>query len=205
MKPAKQPYHHGDLYQSLIDASKEILQTSGLDALSMRNLAEKTNVSRAAPYHHFKDKHALLCAIAEDGFLQQDILLGKIIDNSDEQDQVASFENFVLAYLHFATNNQEQYDLMYGGAIWKHGKATQRLDQAAKSSFKLWLTQIDKLQLAGILKQNATPLRLAQVTWATLHGLCRLSNDGIYVNPKDIDEMGRSAVRLLLDASGATE
>lgn len=198
MKPAKQPYHHGDLYQSLIDASKEILQTSGLDSLSMRNLAEKTNVSRAAPYHHFKDKHALLCAIAEDGFLQQDVLLAKIIDDNGAEDPIKGFESFVLAYLHFATKNPEQYDLMYGGAIWKYGKATQSLDLAAKSSFKLWLTQIEKLQRDGILKQNATPLRLAQVTWATLHGLCRFSNDGIYVNPNDIDEMGRSAVRLLL-------
>jgi AcrR family transcriptional regulator len=201
MKPAKQQYHHGDLYQSLIHASKQILQTSGLDSLSMRNLAEMTNVSRAAPYHHFKDKHALLCAIAEDGFLQQDVLLAKIIDKGGEKDPIKGFEDFVLAYLRFATNNQEQYDLMYGRAIWKYGKATENLDIAAKRSFKLWLSRIEKLQLAGIFKQNATPLRLAQVTWATIHGLCRLSNDGIYVDPEDIDEMGRSAVKLLLSTS----
>ncbi len=198
MKPAKQQYHHGDLYQCLIDASKEILQTSGLGALSMRNLAEKTSVSRAAPYHHFKDKHALLCAIAEDGFLQQDVLLAKIIGKNGEEDPIKGFENFVLAYLQFAADNQEQYDLMYGGAIWKSGEVTPGLDAAAKSSFKLWLSQIEKLQRDMILKQGVSPLRLAQVTWATLHGLCRLSNDGIYVNPKDINDMGRTAVKLLL-------
>ncbi|MEJ2528498.1 MAG: TetR/AcrR family transcriptional regulator [Gammaproteobacteria bacterium] len=198
MKPAKQQYHHGDLYQSLIDASKEILQANGFGALSMRNLAEKTNVSRAAPYHHFKDKHALLCAIAEDGFLQQDILLAQIIGNSGEKDPIKGFEEFVVAYLKFAADNKEQYDLMYSGAIWKSGEVTPSLDAAAKSSFKLWLSQIEKLQQDGILKQGVSPLRLAQVTWATLHGLCRLSNDGIYVNPKDIDDMGRAAVKLLL-------
>ncbi len=201
MKPAKQQYHHGDLYQSLIAASKEILQTDGISSLSMRNLAEKTNVSRGAPYHHFKNKNALLSAIAEDGFLHQDALLVKIIKNSNEVDPVIRFEKFVLAYLHFAAGNPEQYDLMYGSEIWKSGKATESLDLAAKASFKLWLSEIEKLQHDAILKQGVTPLRLAQVTWATLHGLCRLSNDGIYVNPKDIDEMGRSAVKLLLNVS----
>lgn len=199
MKQAKQHYHHGDLYQSLIDTSKQILKTEGLGSLSMRNLAEKTNVSRTAPYHHFKDKHALLCAIAEDGFLQQDALLAMIIDCNDEKDTIFRFESFVLSYLHFATNNQEQYDLMYGREIWKCGKATPSLDLAAKNSFKLWRTYVEKLQLDGILIQNTIPLRLAQVTWAALHGLCQLSNDGIYADPDDIDEMARSAVKLLLN------
>jgi AcrR family transcriptional regulator len=198
MKKEKQPYHHGDLRPSLIKAAKEILQTSGLNALSIRKLAEKTNVSRAAPYHHFKDKNELLCAIAEDGFLQQDALIENVLISSNENDPTERFEKFILAFLRFASDNKEQYDLMYGGTIWKNGVPTETLSDVSKTSFKLWLGEIDKLQQAGVLKQTAPALRLAQVTWATLHGLCNLSNDRIYIDPKDIDDMGRTAVRLLI-------
>jgi AcrR family transcriptional regulator len=198
MKMEKQPYHHGDLRLSLIRAAKEILQTSGLTSLSIRKLAEKTNVSRAAPYHHFKDKNELLCAVAEEGFLHQDALIKKELTASEETNLNKRFEKFILAYLRFASENKEQYDLMYGATIWKKGKATKTLIKISKASFKLWLREIEKLVKAGVIKQDSTALRLAQVTWATLHGLCQLSNDRVYIDPNDIDDMGRTVVRLLL-------
>lgn len=188
-------YHHGDLNQTLIAAAKGILQRTGLASLSMRKLAEDTGVSRSAPYHHFKDKKALLCAIAEDGFKQQDKLLEGMIDSDDA---ILRFESFVVAYVHFAAKHPEQYDLMYGGEIWKSNNATASLDDAAKKSFKCWVSEVSKLQEQGVLTEDVTSLRLAQVMWATLHGLCRLLNDGIYIDPNDIDEMGRTAVKLLL-------
>lgn len=202
MKADKQPYHHGDLHKCLITAAKEILITSGLNSLSIRKLAEKTNVSRAAPYHHFKDKNELLCAIAEDGFLQQDALLEKEFSRKTENDPIIRLERFILAYLRFASENQEQFDLMYGGTIWKGGRPTASLSRVSKISFKRWLNEIKSLQLKGVLKQNVPPLRLAQVTWATLHGLCHLSKDRIYIDPEEIDEMGRTAARLLLSSNG---
>ena len=42
----------------------------GLNQLLMRKLAETAGVSRTAAYQHFKDKRALLIAIAQDGFDQ---------------------------------------------------------------------------------------------------------------------------------------
>jgi AcrR family transcriptional regulator len=199
MKKEKQPYHHGDLRLSLIRAAKEILYTSGLNALSIRKLAEKTSVSRAAPYHHFKNKNELLCAIAEDGFHQQDALIERELVSSEETDPTLRFEKFILAFLRFASENKEQYDLMYGGTIWKNATPTKSLSDISKNSFKLWLREIEKLQQAGALKKTAPALRLAQVTWATLHGLCHLSNDRIYIDPKDVEDMGLTTVKLLLN------
>lgn len=201
MKASKQPYHHGDLKLTLINAAKQILQTSGPAGLSMRKLAEEIGVSRSAPYHHFSDKNALLCAIAEEGFQQQDRLLESLTGTITDCHQQQLFEQFVLAYVHFAAGNPRQYDLMYGSEIWRAGKPTEALEQAARASFKHWVNEISRLQAAGILQQNVPALRLSQVTWATLHGLCRLLNDGIYVDASDIDDMGRTAVELLINKS----
>ena len=51
----------------------------GIEALSLRKLAEQVGVSRTATYHHFKDKHDLLCAVAAEGFSA----LEKNIEQSD--------------------------------------------------------------------------------------------------------------------------
>ena len=61
-------YHHGDLHAALLREAAVLLREQGVEGLSLRRLAERAGVSRTAPYHHFTDKNALLCALAEDGF-----------------------------------------------------------------------------------------------------------------------------------------
>ena len=73
-------YHHGNLKQVLLDCACETCETEGADALSLRGLAKKANVSQTAPYRHFATKQELLACIAEEGFknLTKDLL--KILD-----------------------------------------------------------------------------------------------------------------------------
>lgn len=194
MSRPKDSYHHGDLRQSLVKAAIKGLNEYGIDGLSMRKLADAVGVSRSAAYHHFRDKRELLCAIAEDGFHLQDSML----ETLPEGDTRKRFSQLVKLYLHFATTHPEQYDLMYGREIWKSGSATSALDQAAKQSFKLWLTEVAHLQSEDALSRDLPTLRLAQVTWGTLHGLCRLINDGIYADTGNLEEMGETAVEVLL-------
>lgn len=197
MSKTKPSYHHGDLRLSLIATATQMIHEQGIDTLSMRKLADAVGVSRSAPYHHFRDKRELLCAIAEDGFHAQDHMLALLPDT----DGRLRFEHLVQQYIRFATEHPQQYDLMYGREIWKKGAASPSLEASAKRSFKLWLDEIGKLQSDGEMPDNIPTLRLAQVSWATLHGLCRLLNDGIYVDTDNIEEMGRTAVNLLLQPS----
>jgi len=45
----KAGYHHGDLRQTLIDVSVDVIARQGLDALSLRALATRAGVSSGAP------------------------------------------------------------------------------------------------------------------------------------------------------------
>ena len=107
-------------------------------------------------------------------------------------------------YIEFAIEYPAHYELMYGGNIWKHKRATPSLEKAAKQTFKQWLIRIEALQTAGLLTRQESALRVAQVAWATMHGLCRLANDGIYIDQEDVVKMGRSAVNMML-LSGAQD
>ena len=57
-------FHHGDLRNALIQSGLQILAQESIQALSLRKVAKSAGVSEAAPYRHFKDKEALLAAIA---------------------------------------------------------------------------------------------------------------------------------------------
>jgi len=201
MSNRKTSYHHGDLGESLLANATEIIREGGVEALSMRKLADRTGVSRTAPYHHFKDKNQLLCAIAEVGFQYQEKSVNQIADDFPELDPLARFEQFVLAYIRFAAQQPETYDLMFGKEIWKVGSPTEKLKAASKASFRQWTQWIEELQQQGVFTNAEPSLRVAQTCWATLHGLCRLINDGIYLDRGDFEEMGRAAVSVLVKQS----
>lgn len=61
----KDHYHHGNLRQTLIDASIKIINESGEESLSLRKVAAACGVSHAAPYAHFQDKESLLEAVKQ--------------------------------------------------------------------------------------------------------------------------------------------
>ena len=61
----EKPYHHGDLRAALLTAAEAELAERGVEAFSLRSVAKRAGVSHAAPYRHFKDREALLSALAE--------------------------------------------------------------------------------------------------------------------------------------------
>ncbi|TBR42508.1 TetR/AcrR family transcriptional regulator [Marinomonas agarivorans] len=194
-------YHHGDLADSLLKAAIELLRQDGPAGLSMRKLADYVGVSRTAPYHHFKDKNALLCEIAITGFQHQvstvQAFIQKIECATTQAQKKQLFEDYFCAYIEFADTHAETYDLMYGRAIWKSGQPTEALQKLSRESFKQWLILIEKLQQASILSHKDTSLRVGQSTWATLHGLCRLLIDGIYLKREDLHAMIKSTLVIL--------
>lgn len=185
---AKTSYHHGDLGASLVKGASEMLVELGVDGLSLRKLAERVGVSRTAPYHHFKDKNALLCAIAEDGFARWEGTIDRILE-SETLDEEQKYRAMIKSYLHFSSQNPEVYELMFGRTIWKSESATPSLKSAAYPCFQHHVSCIKRWQDMGILSQNEDSLRLAQVIWGTMHGLSRLIIDGIYADVSHLDDM----------------
>ncbi len=108
-----QPYHHGNLRQALIDTGLNALEESGLEALSLRALAESLGVSKAAPYRHFKTKNDLLAALAAEGYQ----LLADLLENSEEallglkRSQIPG--EMYRIYGDFALSRPELYRLMF--------------------------------------------------------------------------------------------
>lgn len=195
----KNSYHHGDLHASLLDAAKTMLKESGVEGLSLRKLADRVGVSRTAPYHHFKDKNELLCAIAEEGFHHWHRTAEQIFDQPKLSVR-DKYREFIHGYINYAADNPELYDLMFGRAIWKQNKATTNLRDVAYPSFQYQVQMTKHWQQQGLMPKDQDTLRLAQVTWGTMHGIARLLIDGIYADNSHIDEMCECAVDLFCKA-----
>ena len=174
----KKTYHHGDLRRTLLDEAALLIREDGEAGLSMRRLAARAGVSRTAPYHHFKDKQVLLCAIAEEGFRRYRSVLS--LEGSQLSED--SLRRFVRDYLDFALDNAEYYDLMFGSHLWKTGEITDSLRNEAYGSFRLYLEQVREWQHQGLVNPELDVLRYSQVSWSTLHGMSRLLIDGVYLD-----------------------
>ena len=199
----KRNYHHGTLQASLVREATAMIAAAGVEGLSMRGLAERAAVSRTAAYHHFKDKNALLCAIAEQGFQNWQSHFAQLME--DESVDIRRWlDSFVQAYLDFSWEHQEQYDLMFGRTIWRNGEPTDSLKSASFQCFHNFVDLIRQWQDKGQVAAHLDCLRIAQVSWSTLHGMSRLLNDGIYLDKVAIDAMSKSAVDMMLAACGVT-
>lgn len=186
-------YHHGNLRHSLIEASLDLIDREGLEALSLRRLAEMVGVSRQAPYHHFRDKQALLAAIGERGFVQLNCNLQKVVeDESAPLDQ--RLYQAVLNYLDFALAKPALYELMFGRVLWREQddhQDTHDFRRYAKDCFRQYVRLFDLLKAQGLLPESDNSLRLAQLLWAAMHGLAKLAGDGLFVKREDLAEIAR--------------
>lgn len=61
-------YHHGDLRRALIRRAADVIQQEGIAGLSLRGLARDLGVSHGAPNRHFRNKAALLSALATEAY-----------------------------------------------------------------------------------------------------------------------------------------
>ncbi len=198
--PPKTPerYHHGDLRPALMREAHAMVREVGLDGLSLRQLALRVGVSASALYHHFDNKNALLCALAEEGFTNLDHVVREAVGDSSGSLRDRTLR-FVRAYVGYAAAHPEIYDLMFGRSIWKAGEPTESLRSLAFSTFRRYLDYVAAMDPA--VGRGKAGLRRAQARWATVHGLCRLMIDGVYADGADLAGMTAAAADLLSGAS----
>ena len=192
-----QTYHHSDLRSALLDAAANRIENQGIEGLSLRKLADDVGVSRSALYHHFRDKNALLNAVAANGFANW-IAMTSESGGDESVPAPVRMKQFVYGYVHWAVEHPQLYDLMFGRPIWKNDLADDELKDVAYPAFQYMLSLITHWQQQGLLLADKPALRQTQVIWATLHGLAKLVTDGVYADSSHIDEMCDCAVNMLL-------
>ncbi|HXH33777.1 MAG TPA: TetR/AcrR family transcriptional regulator [Plantibacter sp.] len=175
---SEQPYHHGDLRRTLLEAAAASIETDGVDALSLRQLARDAGVSHAAPSRHFRDKQALLDALAEDGFRRMSRTLEDAVDIEATSPAAvrAEFDALARAYVGFAVAQPTLLTLMFG---LKHAPdAREELLAAGHASMEITLRVVVAAQTIDAIVPG-DPQHIALVAFATFHGIATLASGGL--------------------------
>jgi len=97
---------------NILDASLDIVKEEGLQALSMRKIADKIEYTAPIIYEYFSNKEGILLELTRKGYLilAADIKVAKEQHESPEE----QLEAMWIAYWNFAFQHKELYRLMYG-------------------------------------------------------------------------------------------
>ncbi|MFJ5637386.1 TetR/AcrR family transcriptional regulator [Streptomyces goshikiensis] len=181
---AEGSYHHGNLRAALLERAVAVLTASGAEGLSLRGLARDLGVSHAAPSRHFRDRQALLDALAVSGFTTLNARLRSAAaggtDGAGEADEVtgaagpvgARLAGLGRAYVDFAVGHTALLDLMF---TVKHADdSSAELRELGHESLLIVARLMEEGQRTGAVRPG-DPVQLAQVAFSTVHGLATLA------------------------------
>lgn len=183
------PYHRGDVPDALVRAGIELLDRDGrATALSLRAAARRAGVSPAAPYRHFRDRTALLSAIAAVGYRDLVATLERSHPAPATRDDLA---DIAVAYVRFAVERPGLFRAMFAEPC----EGTDAGRRRAAGELEDYLRRSVRRILPG-----ADPGAAATAAWALVHGLAFLHLDGKYAGstPAELTARVRRAVRATL-------
>jgi len=170
----KRGYHHGDLRRALIDTTLRVISEEDIGGVSLRAVARRAGVTYAAPYHHFRDKNALLAAVAVEGYRALRSEVERALSRAPQR-PVARLQALAQSYIRFGIAHPAHYRVMFRPDLGDPQQEPE-LDAAAGQAFQGLLLIIAELRGPGA---NAEELeRLAITAWSMVHGLVSLWNEG---------------------------
>lgn len=155
-------YHHGDLKAAALDQAVQMLEADAQEVPSMRMLAQKLGVGHRALYNHYKDREALLAAIAARGFA----MLADALKTATDQ------PSHLRTYIDFALDHPGLYSVMMD-----------RPYRSFQDNAALWETveKIIAVSMKALASDDETPddrRRVVMRTWMLAHGGIALHKAG---------------------------
>lgn len=169
---------------ALVLAAMEILESSGIDALTVRHLADRAGVSRTTPYLYFKDKLALIDAVRVYG-------LQNLVQASREA--VAGVDHYSehmrrlgSVYVDFGLSRPALYQLIFVSGP-PDDDMSDELCRTIEQHRDLLMIPMKKAYAEGML--SMPPERLDPVLWSAVHGLLTLRHAGHLGEDEDFSQI----------------
>src|SRR5262245_59145750 len=111
--PRKARYHHGELREALIEATRQLVVERGAENFTLADACRAAGVTTAAPYRHFQGKQEILAEIASRGFDDLKQRSTAIVAEKGE----GTLDGIIAmgqAYVAFAVEETAVFRLMFG-------------------------------------------------------------------------------------------
>ena len=160
-----------DLREACIREALKIIDKSGVEELSLREVARRLGVSHQAPYKHFRSRDHILAEIVSRAFQSfADYLDARPLTGDPNED----LGEMGRAYLRYARAHPLQYRLMFGTELpdVREHPEMMRKAQHAFSLLRDGLSRLPAKQETGSSDEEI--LLDALFIWSTLHGLASI-------------------------------
>jgi len=163
-------YHHGDLYEQLLNAGEQALAEMHVEKVSLREIARRAGVSHAAPKHHFPTLGHLFGEIAARGYERFVTAIGNAAEAATPQTANERLVAMGRAYLAFAEQNPGVYLLIFG-----QRQEMVMTPNLTASAYVAWMMLVDgAAAFTGPQRAEVAALH----TWSFVHGLAMLKLTG---------------------------
>jgi AcrR family transcriptional regulator len=180
-----------DTSDLMIVAAARLLDEGGETAVTIRAVANLVALSHNAPYRHFKDRTALLAAVAQGDF----VFLTKAFENarSKSKSPLTALKAAILAFIEFARLHPARYRLLFSA----EASQSESVEAQAMLCFGAFHTLIESCQSAQMIRAGDTR-QMTALLYACLHGLIDLELGGKARSSKGLGSIEKIA-NLLLD------
>jgi AcrR family transcriptional regulator len=187
------PEPDSNLRVRLIEVGVDLVTKEGIADLSLREIARRAGVSHGAPRRHFATHHALLSAIAQQGFadLRQRITEAVGGAGADPRARLLALGRL---YLDFARTNRGMFELMFRHDLLRGNEIGLR--ETSRPLFGVLVDLVTSARAPGV---GPAPSVVAGALWANLHGIALLWQWGSLQVAVPTDEV-EPLLRAALDA-----
>jgi AcrR family transcriptional regulator len=165
----KEAYHHGNLREALLESALTLLKETGIEALTLREVARRAGVSPGAPYHHFKDKAELVRALAQESLETLDHISRGAMKNETTLTQ--KLHAIGVAYVLYAVEHPAEFRVMFRPEM---GLLPVVPDPATAPVFGALIEVIREFPSV----EKSQQITAAITAWSLVHGLAVLLLDG---------------------------
>lgn len=169
--PTRRAAELPDLRQRILDTSRALLDSEGVAALSMREVARRAGVTHQAPYHHFGDRETILAELVTQGFEMLAARLAKANDAAARVGRHATLTASGEAYVGFALDHPGVFRIMFSPDVCDPARFPAARAAGERAHGEL-------LRLVTLLHDGPAGEVPASTYWAQVHGLACLIVDG---------------------------
>lgn len=194
-------YHHGHLKEALLERAAEVIAERGVEALSLRALARDLGVSHAAPAAHFRDRRALLCALANEGFRRSREAMDAGAAAAGP-DPVSRYRALGRAYVQFAREHPSYFRAINHPEVQSH--ADEELHEARAAWVATLRDGVEAARASGWHPEVDVETLLAFSCAAAMGTAQLLTDSGWAFDVPDVDALADSVLDLVVHRSRAS-
>jgi len=178
-------YHHGALEEALTAAALDVVRSSGIGAVALRDLARTAGVSPSAAYRHFPSREHLVARVSQ---LCRQALAQAMIDaletspprGAAKRRSVERLTVIGRAYVRFAVENPSVFEAAFVRC------EVRPEDPDEPAAWSQLVGAIDEMAAAGLVprgRRAEAPL----IAWSGVHGLAQILTASTWPEGVDVE------------------